>query len=326
MTTTTAPEAPAPSPVPERTVSAVSPRAFDSLSADPVKRAAYRLDPYAREGLDLFRSPSERAWLYTTTFVVLKPDAIAGRRCGLVLDILEEEGWVPFAAEPFRFDPVLTREIWRYQFNAASRQRIAVVDHLLGSGPSLLVLLHDTRRGDGLPASVRLTAAKGAADPQAAHARDLRSRFGRVNGLFNFVHTADEPADLVRELRLLSYRTGTAWLRTALSRAPSAGRGDCPARALAAELEADVPAHDLDATASVRRLTSRTDAWGTLAREHPSPDAVRQWLSALDTHPLPPGSARWDVLAVLTDWIDCNEPGVEPLVATVSATDWRNDT
>lgn len=325
MTTTTVPAAPASSAAPERTLSAVSPRAFDSLSADPAKRAAYRLDTYAREGLDLFRSPSERAWLYTTTFVVLKPDAIAGRRCGLVLDILEEEGWVPFAAETFRFDPVLTREIWRYQFNAASRQRIAVVDHLLGSSPSLLVLLRDTRRSGGLPASVRLTAAKGAADPGSAHAQDLRSRFGRVNGLFNFVHTADEPADLVRELRLLSYRTGTAWLRAALTQAPPADRSACPARGRLAELEAEVPAHDLDARAGVRRLTARTDAWGALAREHPSPGAVRQWLAALETHPLPPGSARWDVLSVLTDWIDCNEPGVAPLLANVSASDWRQE-
>lgn len=326
MTTTTAEADPVTRPAPNATMSAVSHRAFDSLTADPRKRAAYRLDPYAREGLDLFHSPSDRAWLYTTTFVVIKPDAVAGRRGGLVLDILEEEGWKPFAARPFTFDPVLTREIWRYQFNAASRQRIAVVDHLLGSSPSLLVLLRDTRRTDGLPASVRLTAAKGAADPQAAHARDLRTRFGRVNGLFNFVHTADEPADLVRELRLFCYRTGTAWLRAALTTAPPSAGEQCPARSLLAGLEADVPAHDLDSAQSLARLAARSDGWGSLARDHGTRDAVRQWLSALDEADLPSGTARWDVLSVLTDWIDCNEPGVAPLLATVSATDWRKET
>jgi nucleoside diphosphate kinase len=323
MTTTTAAAGPVTHPAPTAATSAVNHRAFDSLTADPRKRAAYRLDPYAREGLDLFRSPSDRAWLYTTTFVVLKPDAVAGRRGGLVLDILEEEGWKPLAARPFTFDPVLTREIWRYQFNAASRQRIAVVDHLLGSGPSLLVLLRDTRRTDGLPASVRLTAAKGAADPHSAHARDLRTRFGRVNGLFNFVHTADEPADLVRELRLFSYRTGTAWLRTALAGAPPRTGDECPARSRLADLEADVPAHDLDCAQSLTRLATRSDPWGDLARTYPTPADVRQWLSALAEVALPSGSARWDVLSVLTSWIECNEPGVAPLLATVSATDWR---
>ncbi|MFF9393452.1 nucleoside-diphosphate kinase [Streptomyces griseoluteus] len=309
--------------LPEPNMSAVGPRTFDSLSADPRKRVAYRLDPYAREGLDLFRAPGDRAWLYTTTFVVIKPDAVVGRRGGMILDILGEEGWLPIAARPFTFDPLLTREIWRYQFNAASRQRIAVVDHLLGSSPSLLVLLRDTSRADGLPASVRLTAAKGGADPSAARARDLRTRFGRVNGLFNFIHTADEPADVVRELRLFSYRTGTDWLRAARTATPSAAGEECPARTLLDGLEADAPAHDLDSARSVARLTVRDDVWGSLAREHGSRDDVRRWLSALEESELPAGTARWDVLSVLTDWIDCNEPGVTPLLATVSATDWR---
>ncbi|MGW1981838.1 nucleoside-diphosphate kinase [Streptomyces collinus] len=323
MTVTTTEADPGTCPVPETNMSAVSPRAFDSLTADPRKRAAYRLDPYAREGLDLFRSPGDRAWLYTTTFVVIKPDAVVGRRGGLVLDILEEEGWLPIAARTFTFDPLLTREIWRYQFNAASRQRIAVVDHLLGTSPSLLVLLRDTRRLDGLPATVRLTAAKGGADPQAAHARDLRTRFGRVNGLFNFIHTADEPADLVRELRIFCFRTGTDWLRAAITATPRSTGEGCPARGLLAGLEADAPTHDLDSAQSLVRLTVRPDVWGSLAREHGTRDAVQRWLSALDAHDLPPGTARWDVLSVLTDWIDCNEPGVAPVLATVSATDWR---
>ncbi|MFD7625430.1 nucleoside-diphosphate kinase [Streptomyces sp. NPDC059851] len=305
--------------------SAVGPRAFDALSSDPRKREAYRLDTYAREGLDLFRSPGDRAWLYATTFVVLKPDAFAGRRCGLILDILAEEGWLPIAARPLRFDPLLTREIWRYQFNAASAQRIAVVDHLLGAGPSLLVLLRDTRREPGLPASVRLTAAKGSADPGAAHGRDLRTRFGRVNGLFNFVHTADEPADVVRELRLFGYRTGSSWLRTALGATVAQPDGPCPARSLLPELEREVPAHDLDLTESLRRLAARGDTWGELARLHATPQRVALWLEALEDTELPGGAARWDVLSVLTGWIECNEPGVAPLLATVSATDWRNN-
>ncbi|GIH72579.1 nucleoside-diphosphate kinase [Sphaerimonospora thailandensis] len=165
MTASTVEEQPVDARAGQGVRSAVPSRAFDSLTADPRKQAAYRLDTYAREGLELFRSPGARAWLQATTFVVLKPDAVAGRRCGLILDVLGEEGWVPLAARLFTFDPLLTREIWRYQFNAASQQRIAVVDHLLGSGPSMVVLLRDTKRDAGLPASVRLTAAKGAANP-----------------------------------------------------------------------------------------------------------------------------------------------------------------
>lgn len=181
---------------------------LDTLTADPAKREVYRYDTYAREGLRAFTAIAPLHRSHDLTFVVLRPDAIAARRCELILDLLRAEGWVPAAATTLRFGPLLTREVWRYQFNAASAQRIDVVDHLLKSGPSFLVLLQDTRRPAWLLGSVRLTAAKGSADPQTARGTDLRTRMGRVNGLVNFVHCADDPADVIREMQLFSYRTG----------------------------------------------------------------------------------------------------------------------
>lgn len=317
---------PAPEELHSRTT--VPSTALDALSADRSKRDLYRLDTYAREGLRLFEQLGARDRLGDHTFVVLKPDAVAGRRCTLVLDTLAEEGFLPVAAAPVQFDPLLTREIWRYQFNAASEQRIAVVDHLLGSGPSLVVLLRDTLRTataqeQQLPASVRLTALKGAADPNAAHGRDLRTRIGRVNGLLNFVHTADDPADVVRELRLFGYRTGTQWIREGLRRPHPVGTpSDDPAKALLPALEERIPAHDLDLPAALRRLAGRADGWGRLAAEHADRSRIAAWLGALDELPLPSGTARWDVLTVVTGWIDCNAPGVTPILATARPADW----
>lgn len=191
--------------------SAVDARALDSLTRDPRKAEAYRHDPYMREALASLAPALGTDALHRHTFVVLKPDAVAGRRCAPVLGILRDLGWHPVAATTVRFDPLLVRELWRYQFNAASAQRIALVDPLLSSGPSLLVLLEDRGTDRELPASVRLTAAKGSAEPSAARSGDLRTRVGRVNGLLNFMHTADEPADVARELQLFSYQTGWAW-------------------------------------------------------------------------------------------------------------------
>ncbi|MET9901111.1 hypothetical protein [Streptomyces sp. NPDC006446] len=304
--------------------SAIAAHALDPLTKDPAKAEAYRYDTYLREGLHSLASAGGRAWesLLDHTFVVLKPDAFAGRRGRLILDILRSEGWHPVAATPIRFDPLLVRELWRYQFNAASEQRIAVVDHLLSSGPSLLVLLADRQRPDWLPASARLTAAKGSAEPSAARASDLRSRTGRVNGLFNFMHTADEPADVVRELQLFSYQAGWDWCA-----GPLLGSGPThPAwtpDSLLAELEAEIPAHDLDVEAALRRLSALSFPWGECARENNTPDTIGNWLGMLRVAPLPAGGARWDVLTVLTSWIDCNEPGVTPLIATGTAEAWR---
>ncbi|WP_433386931.1 nucleoside-diphosphate kinase [Micromonospora sp. KLBMP9576] len=308
--------------------SAVPVTALRGLTADPAKREAYRYDTYLREGLRWFARSADPGCPEDVTFVVLKPDAVAGRRCDLILDLLRERGWSPVAATVMRFDPLLTRELWRYQFNAASEQRIAVVDHLLGSGPSLLVLLRDIVRPGGLPASVRLTAAKGAAEPRAARASDLRTRIGRVNGLFNFIHTADDPADVIRELQLFSYRTGWDWCRRSLVRPSAAttgaGQQDTWLRDLLAEVTAEIPAHDLDLSASLGRIATRDDRWARLARDHGHRERIDRWLTELDRTPLPDGPARWDVLTVLTGWIECNEPGVAPLLSTATAEAWTD--
>ncbi|MFD8643742.1 nucleoside-diphosphate kinase [Streptomyces zaomyceticus] len=304
---------------------AIGPQVLDPLTRDPRKADAYRLDPYLREGLGSLARLRDPDVLNRYTFVVLKPDAVAGRRCELILGILRSKGWHPAAATTVRFDPLLVRELWRYQFNAASAQRIAVVDPLLSSGRSLLILLEDRNRPTWLPASVRLTAAKGSAEPSAAHSGDLRTRIGRINGLFNFMHTADEPADLVRELQLFSYQAGWDWCAGPLFGTAAAGTADPreTVMSLLAELEAETPAHDLDLAACLRRLARRPGPWGACARDRPEPGHVDDWLGRLRRTPLPDGSARWDVLTVLTSWIDCNEEGVQPILATGTSDAWR---
>lgn len=309
---------------------AISARAMAPLTQDPGKADAYRHDPYMREALRSLAAVRDGETLRRHTFVVLKPDAVAGRRCGLILDVLRSRGWHPVAATTVRFDPLLVRELWRYQFNAASEQRIAVVDPLLSSGPALLVLLEDRDRPDWLPASARLTAAKGSAEPSAARSTDLRTLIGRVNGLFNFMHTADEPADVARELQLFSYQTGWSWCAGPLfGRVPDGEAATAPEEtvaALLAEVEAEIPAHDLDVTASIGRLALQDGLWGACARAWPTPERIDDWLGVLRDTPLPPGPARWDVLTVLTSWIDCNEAGVLPLIATGTADAWRPTT
>ncbi|MEO3777803.1 hypothetical protein ABGB16_13355 [Micromonospora sp. B11E3] len=307
--------------------SAVSSDVLRSLTADDKKHRLYLVDPYLREGLLHFSTVGALSVAHDLAFVVLKPDAVAGRRCQLIVDTLRERGWLPVAATTARFDPLLTREVWRYQFNAASEQRIAVVDHLLGSGDSLLVLLTDHQRPDWLPASVRLTAQKGAADPTGAHRADLRQRFGRVNGLFNFIHTADDPADLVRQLQLFAFDAGWDWCAEALTKGAQTDpavleRAAERVATLVADLEAQIPAHDLDLRASLERLRHRDDEWGAHARRFDSREHIGEWLATLARVPLPPGAARWDLLTVLTCWIECNEPNVAAVIPTARPDEW----
>jgi hypothetical protein len=265
----------------------------------------YLVDPYFRAGLrraDLAAIPS-------VTFVVLKPDAVAGRRLEPALEALRENDFTVAGAWTFRFTPLLTREVWRYQFNIASWDRAAVVDLLLPSADSLLLVLRDrTWRRGAQPAASRLSALKGSADPARRRPEDLRSRLNGPTTLFNFLHTADEPADVVRELGLLELATGLPILGSLSSEAdPSA---------LILRLHEDVPAHDLD----------RERSWARLA-VHPKFAEVarrRSWRELMAEPP--PAEVLWDVLSILTAEIDCNVPGLDPLVPTIGSAMWEVST
>lgn len=95
------------------------------------------------------------------------------------------------------------RELWRYQLNVASVDRLCVTDTLMRLSHGLLFLAKDRKRSDA-PASNRLSSLKGPADPKQQTARDLRARLGQSNAMLSLVHVADEPVDIVRELGILT--------------------------------------------------------------------------------------------------------------------------
>ncbi|GII65318.1 hypothetical protein Skr01_54030 [Sphaerisporangium krabiense] len=299
-----------------------------ALTRAAVKAELYRTDPYFRHGA--FRTDVGDA--LATTFVVAKPDAVAGRRIPPVLEFLDENGFAVVAAARFRFTPLLTREVWRYQFNIASWARAEVVDLLLPAGDSLLLILRDTlpatlpatKRGP-LPAACRLAALKGAADPRSRRGDNLRTRLGGPTTLFNFVHTADEPADVVRELALLELATGAPLIATARRTGPVP---DAELSAAVQALHDACPAHDLDARASLRRLAACPDERvARLARRALDGDPSAGWSALLDLFPgrTPPAPLLWDVLSVATGQIESNVPGLAPQIPTVAAHTWLDD-
>ncbi|MGW4914391.1 hypothetical protein [Streptomyces sp. NPDC004270] len=84
-----------------------------------------------------------------------------------------------------------------------------------------------------------------------------------------------------------------------------------------------VPAHELDAAVSLRRLARGTGRWAALAQRSGDPGHVGEWLAELRRGPLTQDAARWDVLTLVTTWIDCNEPGAAPILRTLPPDIWR---
>jgi len=176
-----------------------------SLFSSAEKRALYCRDVYFISAwIDLQgRRSNLTTTLWPLASVIIKPDAFAARAATRVPALLAESGFRPLGAVPFRFDHHCVRESLRYILIDPDLERLAAIDAVLTAGESLYVLLRDTTEHEG-PATVRLSSLKGSTRDGAPLTPDkLRARLGARGSLLNFIHVADDPGDLVREIGLL---------------------------------------------------------------------------------------------------------------------------
>jgi hypothetical protein len=224
----------------------------------PDKARLYLAEAWFREGwADLVRLGGIRAPSLTHEHALLlfKPDAVVARAIVPALEHLEDAGFAPVAAEPVEWNRHLTRALWLYRFNVASVERMALHDLILFAGPSLLVVLRDLRLGDGdpVPASVRLTAAKGPSRPERRRPDHLRSVLGVTDRMLNLFHTADEPADLVRELAIF---LPARERRELIARVLAGSEGMREVRAAVDSLYAQAPRCDFDLNGALERVST----------------------------------------------------------------------
>ncbi len=135
--------------------------------------------------------------------VLFKSDSVLRGNVALGVDLLSAAGFVARDARVLSFDAARVRELWRYALGRLTEQRIALLARIMSYAPSLYVLLTACEASDAVPTTIRLTTFKGEAIPELRQSDQLRAAMGAPqSAMLNFVHTADEPADLVRELGL----------------------------------------------------------------------------------------------------------------------------
>jgi nucleoside diphosphate kinase len=140
--------------------------------------------------------------MWRSALLILKPDGLVAGKLRPTSTFLQDRGFRVVLTKRVFLGGHRWREMWRYQLTTATLDRLAVNECFLAAGPSLLLLLrHDAE--DTLPATVRLAGLKGSADPLSRAPGTLRSTLGQHNRVLSYVHAADEPADLIRELGVL---------------------------------------------------------------------------------------------------------------------------
>ncbi|MEU9047974.1 MULTISPECIES: hypothetical protein [unclassified Kitasatospora] len=293
---------------------------LEAVTRSPAKAALYGVDNYFREGCWTFGEQLED--VLGVTLCVLKPEAAAGRRYRVAFQALADNGFHPVDVLRFRHDRLTIRETWRYQFNFAARERIDAMDLVLPTIDSVLLVVKDSQwRPARVPASVRLTALKGPSAPELRRPEHLRRRLGAVNGLFNFMHTSDEPIDVIRELSILAGPRRRDVVRDRI-RAGYDARAE--AEAAFDDLEAQTPAHDLELEKSWERLTESTAPAGELARIRAKGGeiALADVLAATRSAFADPAD-HWDLLSVITHTIEFNTPGIQRIFPNVMLDSWQ---
>jgi nucleoside diphosphate kinase len=303
------------------------------LTRDDRKRAVYLDDPYFWEGWASYHAarPTDRA-LTRLTFLLVKPEAIAGRRVEPILEFVRSAGFLVIGTWPVRMGRHEARNLWRYSLNELPIAHIRALEMLVTAGQLFLVGLSlgrdaclDRVDSGQVTAAERLSRAKGSTSRPEAPGT-LRQRLGCPALTLNFVHAPDEPADMLRELAVL----GDANLQEQVIARLVAAR-DWPlerfdamrseAAAIMTSQYALCPAHDLDVAATFERMRR-------CLRDRPLPALGPALRYAIETGTVSPERGlevvrslelatelpMWDRVVTAASLVDDQRTGRRPLV------------
>ncbi|GAA3028064.1 nucleoside-diphosphate kinase [Actinokineospora globicatena] len=297
---------------------------WEQLSVVPVKRELLGADLYFREGwadvVEVFGADAMDA-LHGLAMLVVKPDAVVGRRLGVILDYLLQHGFTPVATTSLAFTRHSMREVWRYDWHVYTIDRLRLCSFWYVTNDVLLFLARDTRPVAGLPATVRLSELKGLGDPAKRGPHHLRTALRPPNRILNFVHVGDEPADVVRELAIFLDAAERGRFLRQLRADIRSDRTD-QARAAITDIESRYPAHDLDIEAVLVRLAPFVAQQALRhLREVVNGAEKIGWDELTEAVPVARVD-RWDVI-VLASYVVRNErPVPHALLPSVTAADW----
>jgi hypothetical protein len=294
------------------------------LTVSKRKRDMFVEDLYFRECwadvTDVFGAvrPSQLNALALLTF---KCDGVAGRRMRPTLEMVERNGFRPVGVCEFRHSRHSMRELWRYDWHVYPADRLNLMTLMHEATSTLLLLLADMRYDGVVPASARLADLKGPSDPAKLEPTQLRAILRPPNRVINFIHVADEPADVVRELGILI----DAAARRSLLTTVRDGRGRSvmdEVLRLAGQLEAINPPSDFDLDRALGRLAPAADVSALRRAIEPGTPLSWEQLVAI-ADPASPHVDLWDFVRVATEVLPAERESCGGLAPATSSAEWR---
>ena len=248
----------------------------------PRKRTLYSRDSLFLEGYydaSLIWQEQMASLLARVALVLFKSETIAGQRLQVAHTLLTAQGFAAVAAEPVRFTGGLFHDLWRYQFQRATSDKIRLYTRWAAGTNGVVAAYIQTAPAPRRPASVSMKVFKGPAAVERRQPEQLRSLMASPNSILNFVHASDEPADVLRELAILvpAERRDRVW-RAIATADFEAGQAELLALA---DRFASGPPHDLDVAAAGERLAAKCSANGAAGQRYFDAVTTREKLLVL---------------------------------------------
>lgn len=226
------------------------------LTTDPEKLRLYRGEGHLCHVPEISsnRLPDVLAAVDRHALIVVQPDCVVRRNVETCVDFLIANDFDPIHAVRFRLSPQICDALWRFDSHEYTDDSREVARLVCNRGDSLLILVRDVSAHPSTPASTRLTRLKGSATPSKRAAYHLRSILVSPNELLVFVHTADEPIDVIRETAIILGSSAMDFLSTMQSSGQPVGALGERLQNQIVSLYGDAEPNDLNVENAFQRL------------------------------------------------------------------------
>ena len=137
--------------------------------------------------------------------VLLKPELYLGGASEMIQPYLERFGFRFVGGVRFSMTPEVARLLWQYEPFLIGADREAFLD-LWAQGPAFVAIFESI---DDQDATLTITRLKGGSKARSQSPQSLRRLLQQDIPMLSFIHSCDEPLDLIREVGLILQTAGS---------------------------------------------------------------------------------------------------------------------
>jgi hypothetical protein len=237
-------------------------REFFQHSVSAAKWKVVARDIHVREVMDqVSRLECDLTALNRYAVLTIKACGILARKGSSVVKWLRAndfdivDGWIT------HLTPERSRIVWRWQLEKASRHRLWVMDNILSTTDTVVLILRRDRDAD-IPAAAWLSVNKGPANRDRQRPGQMRFELEPTCFLLNYVHTSDDAVDIFRDIYVLGGMRRVAALCETIGSSSSAQLRNGAQRIVNAT-ETRAPFHDLSFDTCVNGLIRHIPVTGS---------------------------------------------------------------